>query len=69
MYEPSQVSRVGKLSLLGQLASYKQAFKVYIKKVFLRGIECPNIKYFFKFLYLAFLTAVLDEVMRTLLIL
>ena len=54
MHEPSQFSRVGNLTLLSLLASYKQAFKVYIKKVFLKGIECPNIKYFFKFLYLAF---------------
>ena len=69
MHEPSQFSRVGKLTLLGLLASYKQAFKVYIKKVFLKGIECPNIKYFFKFLYLAFKTAILDEVMMTVLIL
>ena len=41
-------------TLLGLLASYKQAFRVYIKKLFLKGIECPNIKYFFKFFYLAF---------------
>ena len=39
MHEPSQFSIVGKLTLLGQLASYKQAYKVYVKKYFLKELS------------------------------
>ena len=46
MYKPSQFSRVGKLSLLGQLASYKQAFKVYIKKWFLEELSAQILNIF-----------------------
>ena len=49
-----QASLVKRASSAGRLASYKQALKVYIYKAFLKGFEFPNIKYVFKFLFLAF---------------
>ena len=46
MTQAMQFSRVGKLSLLGHLASYKQAFKVYIKKCFLEELSAQILNIF-----------------------
>ena len=46
MHEPSQFRRVGNLTLLSLLASYKQAFKVYTKKCFLKELSAQILNIF-----------------------